>query len=218
MPTPTIDVLREKTEAIPIAGCWLWTSSLGRKGYGLVQDGRKPRSAHRRAYIYSHGPIPDGLFVLHRCDVPCCINPHHLFLGTQADNMADMRAKGRGKTGLHNKIKTHCKHGHALSDENVIRTPEGFRVCRRCANDRKRESFIRKAGRVPGAYVIRRIASGQPQALMGGMRGPRQALAAFARSRLSVRRASSDDIVRCISFGIEIEDATREPAAGEQEA
>lgn len=81
--------------------CWIWTGS-SRKGYGILKLGRtKTIKAHRLSYEISRGIIPDRLEVLHECDTPLCVNPSHLFLGTQADNMKDMVAKGRQSKGSH---------------------------------------------------------------------------------------------------------------------
>lgn len=80
--------------------CWEWTAATSEKGYGRFSlgQGRSPQVASRLAWELTNGPIPDGLCVLHICDNPPCCNPAHLFLGTTADNNADMLAKGRHRS------------------------------------------------------------------------------------------------------------------------
>lgn len=77
--------------------CWLWRAALNYQGYGNIGFGNRTWLSHRLSWVLHHGIIPDGIKVLHRCDTPACVNPGHLFLGTQADNMRDMIAKGRGQ-------------------------------------------------------------------------------------------------------------------------
>lgn len=84
---------RTKYQVDP-SGCWLWLRSV-RDGYGRTQYRGKKLAAHRRSWELHRGPIPPKLFVCHKCDVPLCVNPEHLFLGTHDDNMADMVAKAR---------------------------------------------------------------------------------------------------------------------------
>lgn len=79
-------------------GCWLWTASLGTAGYGQIGGagrGSRPLQAHRVAWELIFGPIPEGQWVLHRCDNKRCVRPDHLFLGDVGANNRDMYAKGR---------------------------------------------------------------------------------------------------------------------------
>lgn len=76
-------------------GCWLWNTTKDRGWYGQFWFEGRRLGAHRVSYILFKGPIPDGYFVCHSCDVPACCNPDHLFLGTHQENMRDMRLKKR---------------------------------------------------------------------------------------------------------------------------
>ena len=92
IPTPYFD---DRTVPCPITGCWLWLGSVTEHGYGTATVKRKSFKAHRLSWEVHIGPIPNGLWVLHKCDVPLCVNPNHLFLGTRQDNIADMMRKRR---------------------------------------------------------------------------------------------------------------------------
>lgn len=94
----------EKYVPEPNSGCWLWIARIGRDGYGRFRIGRNNgkrfvEQAHRAAWKIYGGVIPEGKFVLHKCDIRQCVNPQHLFLGTHDDNMADCKAKDRTPRG-----------------------------------------------------------------------------------------------------------------------
>ena len=124
--------LAAKSRATP-DGCIIWTGrGNGQYGYGSMSFRGRRVGVHRLAWMLRHGPVPDGLYVLHRCDTPPCLNPDHLFLGTKADNSADMVAKGRS----HNQRKTHCPQGHEYSEANTYRWRTS-RICRTCTSLRR---------------------------------------------------------------------------------
>lgn len=87
-----------KVEFEPNTGCWLWTGAPGAGGYGVVLFEGRYQKAHRVSWALHHGAMPDrATKVCHRCDTPACVNPGHLWLGSQRDNIADMIAKGRNR-------------------------------------------------------------------------------------------------------------------------
>lgn len=101
-------IVEENSIPVPESGCWIWTAAWGRNGYGaFIQNfprNRAPRkilniAAHRLSFTSFRGVIPAGFLVCHSCDIPVCVNPAHLFLGTYVDNKQDMLRKGRGRTG-----------------------------------------------------------------------------------------------------------------------
>jgi hypothetical protein len=106
----------ERVEFDPNGGCWLWSGSLDVGGYGLIGgNGVHNIKVHRLSYSVNVGPIPDGLFVLHKCDVRACCNPDHLFVGTKQDNALDAVRKGRWVDNAGE------KHGLAkLADADVL--------------------------------------------------------------------------------------------------
>jgi len=88
-------------------GCWVWSGGMSGCGYGQMPMKMRDRKAHRFSWRIHNGPIPRGLFVLHKCDNPPCVNPDHLFLGTNLDNAKDRAQKGRSAFGDRNGRHTH---------------------------------------------------------------------------------------------------------------
>jgi hypothetical protein len=105
-PRPADERLLEKLSPCPLTGCWWFDGALDRDGYGVF-FGAGERKAHRAAWAVWRGTIPAGLCVLHRCDNRSCANPSHLFLGTNADNTADMISKERQAKGVRNGAYRH---------------------------------------------------------------------------------------------------------------
>ena len=117
----------------PNTGCWLWTASTRRGGYGGFWSGGKTVRAHRYAYERWVGPIPDGLELDHLCRNPTCVNPDHLEPVTHRENTL------RGETiAAANAAKTHCPQGHPYDERNTYVYPNGRRNCRTCDRDRDR--------------------------------------------------------------------------------
>ena len=132
----------------PNSGCWIWTGGVSEVGYGLCgSENKKTISAHRLSYSVFKTEIPDGMVVCHKCDTPSCANPAHLFLGTQAENLADAKSKNRLKNPNRggNQRKTHCPKGHSYADAyQYVVGGWNTRVCRTCAVERSRAARRRK--------------------------------------------------------------------------
>ena len=77
------------------SGCHIWMGAVNGNGYGQLKDGGKFWQAHRYSWFINNGEIPEGMCVLHKCDIPLCVNPQHLFIGTQIENIRDRTRKGR---------------------------------------------------------------------------------------------------------------------------
>lgn len=141
---------RVMARTVRTEACLVFTGARDRWGYGSVrvrEDGRwVMRSAHRIVFAHINGPIPSGLVVRHACDNPACVRPEHLSLGTQWDNVMDMRERGRGRSvSDRNRAKTHCPQGHPYSGDNLRTDSKGKRYCRACAPEKHRRYRARKS-------------------------------------------------------------------------
>lgn len=136
-------------------GCWIWQRA-NTRGYGNLNLRGRNMRAHRFAYLIFVGPIRKGLSVLHRCDVPACCNPEHLFLGTQSDNVMDAVKKGRHKT-------PRCPpEKYARGDKNGMRKHPGLlsgeKNGRSKVTNRQRIQIVRlKARGVPTSYIAKKF-------------------------------------------------------------
>ena len=114
----------------PNSGCRLWIRHASKEGYGILKWDGRAQKAHRLAWMCSHGPVPPGMLVCHKCDVPSCVNPAHLFLGKDADNSADKIAKGR-QAHVRGTQQPRAK----LTEGDVTAIREDHRILREIAAD-----------------------------------------------------------------------------------
>ena len=120
--------------------CWMWLMATDRAGYGKAKYQGKDWRAHRLVWTMLVGDIPDGLVTDHLCRVKGCVNPDHIELVTNAENM---RRQGPNP-GLHQKLKTHCPQGHEYSEANTYNLPAGGRQCFTCKRKQARQWAQRK--------------------------------------------------------------------------
>ena len=169
--SPPLDKLKTMTKHMPLIerffqkvdksgnkkypDCWIWDAGRTSKDYGAFSyyPDKPPIGAHVASHLFHIGEVPKGKIVRHRCDNPPCVNPEHLLLGTNSDNMKDMFARNR--QGSSNRKRTHCRKGHEFTPENIVSKTDSDgtiqRNCRECikisrkknrANPEKREKIL----------------------------------------------------------------------------
>jgi hypothetical protein len=114
-----------------VSECIIAPGATHRGGYKRKMRNGVSKYAHRWAWEDAYGPIPEGLVIMHLCDIPACINIEHLSIGTNKDNVTDMYAKGRAFS----QTRTHCKQGHEMTDENTYVSKPGRRSCVICRRE-----------------------------------------------------------------------------------
>lgn len=129
-------LIEKYARPIPISGCWIWSGALNTRGYGHCHPDGKQAMAHRLSYEIFVGALKEDELVLHRCDIRCCVNPHHLYAGSQVDNMRDMHTRGRAVSSRGS--RTHCVAGHEYSPENTKILKDKSRLCLICRSTYQR--------------------------------------------------------------------------------
>lgn len=133
MKLPAIDRFMNYALPEPNSGCWLWMAQIKPNGYGAFYDENQNLwYAHRYSYTVHKGAIPSHLVVHHKCSVRSCVNPDHLEIITQSQNVKH----GIEKSKIHNKSKTHCPYGHEYTNDNIL-LYRGGRYCRACKRIRE---------------------------------------------------------------------------------
>ena len=140
IPIPNEDVFWGRVEKRALGECWVWKGAPIKNGYGQYRrKGTRSCYVHRLVYEALVGPIPEGKFLDHLCRNRLCVNPGHLEIVTNRENVL----RGVGPTAV-NAQKTHCKRGHPLEGENLYLYKDGRRDCRQCMHIRGREYYIQK--------------------------------------------------------------------------
>lgn len=122
---PPLEAFSARYLAEPMSGCWLWEGAVFNHGYGVFQSKhggkRWVTTAHRASWILHNGPIPAGMIVCHKCDNPMCVNPDHLFIGTDKDNVHDAIRKGRFQSAANPFYQKGSARRNALLNEQDVR-------------------------------------------------------------------------------------------------
>jgi hypothetical protein len=127
--TLTREWLMSRVYTAPNSGCWIWAGAIRPSvNYGKVLHDRKWKLAHRISWELFNGPIPNGMFVLHKCDFSLCVNPSHLFIGSHTENMRDMQKKGRHPRtklteNLVEEIRESSENQYAVADRYGVSQP-----------------------------------------------------------------------------------------------
>jgi hypothetical protein len=128
------DPIEFERKVIRTDSCHLWVGATQGNGYGSVGGSGTAEGAHRVSWRFSKGPIPAGMNVLHKCRNRHCVNPDHLYLGTQRENLRDAIREGTLRPP---KRKTHCLRGHAYSEQPNPFGSDGYHACWVCATEKR---------------------------------------------------------------------------------
>jgi HNH endonuclease len=148
------EFLKQRATPIPETGCWIWLGKVGRNGYGSLKNNGRYTYAHRFIFaLFSGEEIAADLCACHRCDVPLCVNPKHIFLGTRAENQRDAAIKKRMPFGdNHWSIRTPELHARGTDLKTAKLTDEAVRLIRQAV--RPSDEVGRELG-VSGSLVRR---------------------------------------------------------------
>ena len=134
------------SEMVPFSGCWIWVGAMVRSGYGQLTFKGKHKAAHRASYEAFKGPIQDGGWVLHKCDVRACVNPDHLYVGTPIDNRADMLSRSGWSHPWGRREE--CVQGHRYEQGSYRTASDGSRACRICHREYMRNRRASMKGEI----------------------------------------------------------------------